>query len=247
MRRAVVAEIVKLTTARSVWALAAVIAGVGAVVAIGMLGVAATTAGGFEGASLERLGVFGVFPILGPFAMVLGIRAFTDEFRYGTITPSVLAVPRRGRLVIAKVAGSALVAAVTGISAAAATVAVGAIAIAATPLDVSGAPGDVAVVAAAMTAAMAMYAMLGVGIGAAVRHQLTAVVVPLLWFLVIEPQALARVLGEAAAFLPGVAAHAIVDPSVAAFGRPGGAAVFAVYVLALVAIGIAAMRRRDIT
>lgn len=37
------------------------------------------------------------------FAFILGIRAFTDEFRYGTVTTSVLVTPRRGRLVAAKI------------------------------------------------------------------------------------------------------------------------------------------------
>ena len=49
----------------------------------------------------DLLGIAGLSQL---FTLVLGILAVSTEFRHGTITPSLLVVPDRTRLVLAKLA-----------------------------------------------------------------------------------------------------------------------------------------------
>ena len=50
------------------------------------------------------------------FALLLGILAATNEFRHGTITPSLLVVPNRVRLMLSKLIAALLVGFVLGSS-----------------------------------------------------------------------------------------------------------------------------------
>jgi ABC-2 type transport system permease protein len=122
----------------------------------------------------------------GIFGLILGIIGVTGEFRHQTVTPTFLATPHRGRVVIAKL----LAYAITGIGYGILTIAL-AIAIAlpwasAKGIDISlgsnGIPGTLVGVAAGV----AVYALLGVGIGALVRNQIAAVVGALVYLFVVE-------------------------------------------------------------
>ena len=53
--------------------------------------------------------MMGVAGFVQVFALMLGILAITSEFRHGTITPSLLVVPDRVRLVLGKLGASILV------------------------------------------------------------------------------------------------------------------------------------------
>jgi hypothetical protein len=122
----------------------------------------------------------------GIFGLILGIIGVTGEFRHQTVTPTFLATPHRGRVVIAKLIGYAL----TGIGYGIATIVL-AIAIAlpwlsAKNVDVSlgsnGIPGTLVGVAAGV----AVYTLLGVGLGALIRNQIAAVVGALVYLFVVE-------------------------------------------------------------
>jgi ABC-type transport system involved in multi-copper enzyme maturation permease subunit len=118
------------------------------------------------------------------FGLILGIIAVTGEFRHQTVTPTFLATPHRGRVVIAKL----LAFLATGIGYGLATIAI-AIALpwmSAKNIDLSlgsnGIPGTLAGVAASV----AVYSLLGVGLGALLRNQIAAVVGALIYLFVIE-------------------------------------------------------------
>ena len=180
------------------------------------------------------------------FTLVLGIRSFTDEFRNGTVISTVLASPGRWRVLAAKAIGSAGVAAV--VAAAAEAVMVG------LAVLLSSARGGSLVVTASdwvamagLLAATAAWAVIGVGVGAVVRHQVAAVVGGLIWILVVENLG-AALLGDAGRFLPGHAAHALADVTEldALLPTPTAAALLAGYVAIVLASATAAVVHRDV-
>ena len=113
MRTLLRAELVKLATTRTAIGL---VAGGAAVAALG----AVSTIMSGQPAELARPLQEQTFSLLASinlslFAVVLGIRGFTDEFRHGVIVPTLLAAPSRVRVVAAKTlvvaaAGAALAA-----------------------------------------------------------------------------------------------------------------------------------------
>ena len=92
----------------------------------------------------------------------------------------------------------------------------------------------------------AMWAVLGVGIGALVRHQVAAIVGGILWVLVVENLGSA-LLGGAGRFLPGQAAYAFARADMTDLLTPFmGAAVLAIYAASILACGVIFTRRRDL-
>ena len=117
--------------------------------------------------------------------VLFGVLAVTQEFRYGTATSTFLVEPRRARVLVAK--GQAMALSSVVIVAGAVVVSVPF----ATAL-IRSRNGDVTVGAqfwqsmAAGFAVMAAYAVIGVAIGAVVRHQIAAVVGVMVWMLAVE-------------------------------------------------------------
>jgi ABC-2 type transport system permease protein len=181
--RAISAEFFKLRTTRTSWAVT--LGSIGLVVIISLI--AALTAEFTEpdtdpGQDLLQIG--GLVQI---FALVLGILSVATEFRHGTITPSLLAVPDRGRLVAAKVLTGLVAGALLGL------VAAGLCAVIVLPLlssrDIASEldSGEVIELIAGNTAACALYAAIGVGLGALIRNQVGAIIGALGWIFLIEP------------------------------------------------------------
>jgi ABC-2 type transport system permease protein len=117
--------------------------------------------------------------------VLFGVLAVTQEFRYATATSTFLVEPRRARVLVAKWQALALSSMV--IVAGAVVVSVPfAIAL------IRSRNGDVTAGAqfwqtmAAGFAVLAAYAVIGVAIGAVVRHQIAAVVGVMVWMLAVE-------------------------------------------------------------
>ena len=118
--------------------------------------------------------------------MVLyGTLAFTQEFRYGTITSTYLGEPRRIRLLVAKWLALALVSVVV-------TTATLALSVPATSALIRSRDGDVTLaghfwgVVVIGYVVLAAYGVIGVAIGALVRNQVAAVVGVIVWMTAIE-------------------------------------------------------------
>jgi ABC-2 type transport system permease protein len=130
--------------------------------------------------------LFGVAGAAGVFVLILGIIAITGEFRHQTVTPTFLATPHRGRVVIAKLVTYALAGIGYGAAVIAFAVALALPWLAAKDIDISltgnGIPGAMA----GTLAGVAVYAVLGVGVGALVRNQIAAIVGSLVYLFVIE-------------------------------------------------------------
>jgi hypothetical protein len=141
--------------------------------------------------------------------LILGIIGMTQEYRHRTATPTFLTTPRRGRVVVAKLAAYALAAVPFGLLVAATDVVVVMIyagARGATP----ALAGDNLRVLGGAWAALVIYAVIGVGIGALLRNQVGAIVGALVYLFVVE-QVVRSIPAISGAFkwLPGGALQAM--------------------------------------
>ncbi len=197
-----------------------------------------------------------VFPVL------LGALATTGEYRHQTLTPTFLANPRRGQVLGAKVTSTFVVGAVYGVIALLAAVGVGAIVLSIVGVDT--ALGDAATWAQVGRSilAMALWALIGVGLGTLVPNQVATIVIVLAFTQFVEPLLrLATSFSEVSAnigkFLPGAASDALVGASVFTVSTPAavnaalewwqGGLVLAAYAAVLVVAGYFVSWRRDIS
>lgn len=183
--------------------------------------------------------------------LILGIIAVTGEFRHQTVTPTFLATPRRGRVVIAKLISYAIVGVGYGIATILLVLAIALPWLSAKNIDVSlgsnGIPGTLAGVGAAV----AVYALLGVGLGALLRNQIAAVVGALVYLFVIE-QILSAVpvVRDYYKWLPGGANSALVGtflPNVKLLEPYQGGLLLVGYGLVFAILGTQLAVRRDVT
>lgn len=243
------AELVRLRTARATygWA-AAVPIGVALVVAT------AIQAAGQDGqAALDTSQ--GLRHVLAGAASatsatsVLGILAVTGEFRHGTATATFLVAPRRGLVVVAKVAALAIVGLVLAVAAEVMTLATALPWLAAKGIGVDLLSGDVGVVFAGALVATVVYGAVGVGLGALIRNQAAAVALSFAWTALVEG-ILVSLVPAVGRWLPGGAATALTfqaTPNGGLLPMWAGGLLFAAYGLAFALIGHHLVIRRDVT
>jgi ABC-2 type transport system permease protein len=186
-----------------------------------------------------------------PLAAVLGAIGLTGEFRHRTATTTFLATPHRARVVAAKLLTYALVGVGYGLAGIAVTIAIALPWLASKHLHLVVGGGAIAATLAGVTAAVATFGVLGVGLGALLREQVTAVAGLLLYLFVVE-----RVLTSITAlnrwtsYLPGQAQEALVGSTLTKqrLLQPWqGGIVLAAYGLVLALAGIRLAIRRDVT
>jgi ABC-type transport system involved in multi-copper enzyme maturation permease subunit len=196
--------------------------------------------------------IFAAASLASVWSLILGIIAVTGEFRHQTVTPTFLATPHRGRVVIGKLVAYAL----TGIGYGVVTVA---LAIAITvpwlsaknvgfSLGANGIPGTMV----GVLASAAVYALLGVGLGALIRNQIAAVVGALVYLFVVEGFAanLPKV-RDYYRYLPGGANSALTSnfqgPNTPLLEPYQGGLLLVGYGLAFAILGAWLAVRRDVT
>jgi ABC-2 type transport system permease protein len=239
MRRLTLAEIVKLTTTRAIYLLFAAAIVIAVVTTLDPQHSAAT----FDKPFHELTFVFFGALLTRILILVLGIRMATDEFRYGTIVPSLLATPKRSRVLAAK----AIAAAAAGIVIAL----VSWVAMATTASFIARSEGTSLVLDAGAWRALggavlagALWGVIGVGLGAIIRNQVIAIVGGLVWLMGLE-DVVKGLLGDAGGYLPGQAGLSLAL-------APGGRvftvalATLLAYAAAVVVAGTQAMKR-DVT
>jgi ABC-2 type transport system permease protein len=244
MRNQIASEFRKLTTTRSIYAMLA-----GLIVIVG-LGVVATTTDGEPGsllAPLEHQVFFNVSLTIAPlFGLLLGLRSFTDEFRYGSILPTLLASPVRRHVLGAKLVATAGGGVALSLAAVAISIAVGVPILVIKGIDVMWSTGALAVIVGRLVAATVLWTAIGVGLGLAVKHQVAAIAGTLVWLLAAEG-ILSGVVPNVAKYFPGAAGFAVVGINPAELLTPSlGAALLGGYALVAVATGAVLMQRRDI-
>jgi ABC-2 type transport system permease protein len=199
----------------------------------------------------QQLMVLGLGEVLAAlFAALLGALSITGEIRHGTIRPTFLVSPRRGRVVAAKVAASTLIGAGFGLAACALAAGAGTAALRIRGIDVQLDGGDYALLLAGGTAAAALWAAIGVGLGAVIRAQVPTVVVITAWLLFVEGLLGGDLVGgidDVRRFAPGAAAAAITGQEPGTLLAPAvGLVVLALYAIGAAVAGSLATVRRDV-
>lgn len=186
------------------------------------------------------------------FVLILGIVAMTGEFRHMTITSTLLITPKRSRILIAKGVVFLAIGAIIGLIGFATAIGLATLTLSSkdhAPID----SGVALQILGGVVLGFAIYAFLGVAVGALVRNQVAAVVGALVWVLVLE--ALITVFVDwIGKWLPGGALDAVLQATNVS-GRGGsevlsvgaGAAVLVGYAVLLGAIASTTTMRRDIT
>lgn len=266
MRAALVAEYRKLVSTRLWWVLLLVMVGylafIGAVLAVSFTVDQPEGGGGpvLTGPDAATSVYSAVNAVGYVFPLLVGSLSVTAEFRHRTVTQSLLAEPRRGVLLAAKLLAAVPVGLLLGVAGVGATVAAGAPLLAWAGDGAYLTSGPVLQVLLWGALVTALWAVVGTALGGVLSNQVAAIVVILAFTQFVEPVArlaLAAVdpLAGVARFLPGAAADAAVGASL--FGeiggggadllpRWGGVLVMLAYAAALAVIARATTLRRDV-
>jgi ABC-2 type transport system permease protein len=151
--------------------------------------------------------------------VLLGALTTTSEFRHETLTPTFLASPRRVGVLTAKLVTMAIAGVGLGLVSLVASIGVGAPILAATGNDAALGAEATWLLVGRLLLAMALWAVIGVGLGVLIPSQVAAIVVVLAFTQFVEPilRAAASVwdwTAEVGQFLPGAASDALVGSSI---------------------------------
>lgn len=248
MSRAFRSELLKLRTTRTTVGLAGgMLLLVGFVVVVQLIAIAADAQGAprLEDVDTQRT-LFSAASTAGLFAVLLGIIAVTNEFRHGTIRPTLLFAPSRETLISAKGLACGAGGAAFGMLGV-----VAAFGIAVVWFAIDGTvrlvdAGALARIAAGCIAGAALWAAIGVGVGATVRNQVVAVVGTIVWTLIPGPL-LQGLLPSIGRFTPDAASDALSGSGGSHELAPlGGLAVMAGWAIVLLVVGAVLTTRRDV-
>jgi len=244
MNNQIASEFRKLTTTRSIYAM---LAGLAVIVGLGVVAIVTDTAGDLV-APLERQAFLHVSLTIAPlFGLLLGLRSFTDEFRYGSIVPTLLANPVRRRVLGAKLVATAGGGVALTLAATAISIAIGVPLLITKGVDATWSASAMAEIVGRLLGATVLWTAIGVGVGLAVKHQVAAIAGALIWLLAAEG-ILSGLVPGVAKYFPGAAGFAIVGINPAELLTPVlGALLLGAYAVVAVAAGGVLMQRRDIT
>jgi ABC-2 type transport system permease protein len=192
------------------------------------------------------------------FPAVLGTLLITTEYRYQTLTSTFLAFSRRRLVLIAKLLVAVLVGLLVAVLALALTFPAVALVLAGSGHRTGLSDPDLGAAAGRTVIALALWATVGLGVGALVRNQVVAVVAVITCSQLVEP--LLRLgMGawgptrSVARFLPGAASDGLCGASMYTIGAsrallapwPSGLVLLA-YALVLTGFGLVMTTRRDV-
>jgi ABC-2 type transport system permease protein len=144
------------------------------------------------------------------FSVVVGIILITTEYRHFTSRPTFLLEPRRARVIAAKLLVAAGVGLLYGVACVAVAVAIIVPWLSAKGVAIAWQADGLVVVMLGTLGVVAIFAVVGVGVGVLFRNQIAAVITTLAYLFVVEPLiAVIPVVKEAYRYLPGPAANAL--------------------------------------
>lgn len=224
MIRAIRSEFVKVLSLRMWWVLGLILFGYVAFIAAIL---AAAFGGDLPGSTAPPLPPETLPPVTYSVAtavgyvipLILGTLSSTGEVRYQTLTPTFLAQPRRGVVLGAKLLVNGVVGALLGVVAVIGSVGAGAAVLHLTGVDPALDSTDTWALVGRMIVAMALWALVGVGLGALIPNQIAAIIVVLAFTQFLEPilrlvAGFVEWLAPVGRFLPGAASDALVGASI---------------------------------
>ena len=240
------AELLKLRTIRTSWGFGLAVIGFAGLLAAGHIG--SPDEGGRLAPDYQfELFLNAAFPAI-VLALLLGILLFTNEFRHGTISRTLLTTPRRPVLVEVKVLAGAAAGLGLAVLAVATTVVVAVVWL---PLvDVPLELGDAYSAVWRGLLAAVLIGALGAAVGGVVHSQVVALVGTLVWLFVAEP-IVAVLLGlihvrGVADYFPGATVLGIVNTG-QGLSYAGNACMAVVWIAVASALAVLRTSRRDIT
>lgn len=263
--RAIAAELLKILTTRMWWLLALILFGYVAFSAIAIAIAIRLTPeqAGFtvpEGA-LPPL-VYSLATATGyVFPVIFGAMLVTGELRHRTLATAFLATPQRGIVLLAKGVAGLVVGLLYGVVGLLASAGTGAAALAATGADTGLDDPDIWAMFGRILLAMAIWGLVGVGVGVLIPSQVGSIVAILAFTQFVEPilrmaGSFVAWFGDIARFLPGALGDALVGSSIYSMFAAGttdslewwqGGLLLAAYGIVFGAIGAFTTWRRDVT
>jgi ABC-2 type transport system permease protein len=196
--------------------------------------------------SEDQRQVLGLGSLAGVFSALAGVLLVTSEFRFGTIRPTFLYTARRPQVLAAKLLAGLLAGLVFGLIGEGAGFAIGYVILDARGISFALSGGDVALLILGTLAATALWAAIGVGLGAIVRNQVGAVIGLLAWGFIVE-NLLFGLVPSVGRFTPTRAQDALIGLTTDHLLSPAaGGLVLVAWVAALALIGLPLLTRRDV-
>jgi len=191
--------------------------------------------------------IFSVATNAALFATLIGVMAITSEFRHGTIRPTFLVTPDRGRVIAAKVIASLLMGLLFGAFAIGLSFGVGYAVLLARGEHLVLDRSNVLLMVLGTIAMTGLWSVLGVGLGAIIKNQVFAVIALIVWASVVNPILLSA-LPRAGRFTPvGASASLTADPAHYLLSPLAGGLLLLAYAAVFVAAGHVLVARRDVT
>lgn len=227
--RAVASELSKVFSLKAWWLLGLVLVLYVAITAAGLafflsdlgaqLGAAGPGAPELDPAVTANLVYSSVTAVGLVIPLLFGALLATTEYRHRTLTPTVLAQPRRGVVLAAKAVVALLIGALYGVVGLIGSVGVGAPVLVALGEETALGEPEVVVLLARTLLATALWALLGLGLGALLTNQIAAVVIVLAFTQFVEPilrliAGISEGTAAIARFLPGAATDALVGAGI---------------------------------
>jgi ABC-2 type transport system permease protein len=247
MTRLFAAELLKLRSLRSTWGYALGVVGLSGLFAAGNIG-SPPEGGRLTSDYQVDLVLVAALPAV-LLALLLGMLLFTNEFRHGTISRTLLATPRRPFLVGLKLLAGA--AAGLGLALLAFATASIVAAIWLSIIDVPLEPGDAVDGLWRVLLAAALIGAMGAAVGGFVHSQVGALVGTLIWLFVAEPIVWVLLglidLDGVADYLPAVTVLSITDTEGENLSYGGTVGMAIVWTSVAAALAVLRTRRKDIT
>jgi len=238
------AEILKLRTTKTILALLAAM--VGLVLLVVLMHALGGSVQGLATRQHQLRALVEGGPVLGStFAALAGAMSITAEIRHGTIRPTFLGIPQRGRVIAAKAITSVVAGLLIGLVATGLAAAVGTVAITSRGIPIQLSAADYARLVAGGAGAAALWAGIGLGVGVVVRDQVAAIVGIFLWKEIVENVLVDGAPGVSP-YMPGVLVQGVAGAQAGTVNSLAlGLLLLAAYTAAAAVLGWRTATRRD--